>query len=337
MGALHGQMACENPFRRDAKTSSMSHDMPVEDRSLSTHNASGAGMTATGSPILVMIDGRDGTHALADASAPQLRVDDPIVSHGDGVFETMLATHGVLRKPEAHLRRLAASAAAAGLDAPDAQVWRDAVATAMRAHRPCADMMVKLVLGRGPHGTAACTAWVYAANCSGRFDAVRRDGVDALLLERGCDAALGPRAPWLLLGAKSLSYALNMAALRHARSQGADDAIFVSADGFILEGATSNVIIARRDGDDAVLLTPPHDASLLPGTTQAALFEAAAQRGWRTTYAALTPDDLFTADGVWLSSSLRLLAPVNRLDGRALMRSPALDAALFALLDTTLG
>jgi len=307
--------------------------MTADDLIASSHSI--ADLPGTDSPVLVMIDCRTGRHALADASAPQLRVDDATVAYGDGVFETLLASDRVLRKPEAHLRRLAASAATAELEMPEAQVWRDAVATALRAHRPCAELLVRLVLGRGPAGGTG-TAWVYAADCSGRFDAVRRAGVDALLLERGCEAAHGARAPWQLLGAKSLSYAANMAALRHARRQGADDVVFVSTDGLILEGATSNVIVARREGDAVALLTPPADGSLLPGTTQAALFEAANARGWRTGYAALTPDDLYTADGVWLSSSLRLLAPVNRLDGRALARSQALDEALFALLDVAL-
>lgn len=307
--------------------------MPVDDRPPSTDDRSGASDAIAGSPVLVMIDCRDGSHALADIAAPQLRVDDFTVAHGDGVFETLLVTDGVPRKPEAHLRRLAASAAAADLAAPHAHVWRDAIATALRAHRACAEIAVRLVLGRGPEGSATGVAWVHAADCSGRFDAVRRDGVDALLLERGGDAMRAARAPWLLAGVKSLSYAVNMAALRHARRQGADDVVFVSSDGYILEGATSNVIVARRDGEAVTLLTPPRDAGILPGTTQAALFEAAQQRGWHSEYALLTPDDLFAADGVWLSSSLRLLAPVNRLDARALPRSPALDAALFALLD----
>ena len=279
-----------------------------------------------------MIDCRNGTHALADASAPQLRINDLAVSHGDGVFESMLASDGALRKPEAHLRRLTASAAAVDIVSPTAQVWRDAIATALRAHRPCAEALVKLVLSRGLEATDTPTAWVYASDCSGRFDHMRRQGIDTLLLERGHDSQIGTRAPWLLLGSKTLSYAVNMAALRHARKHGADDVVFISADGLILEGPTSNVIIANGSGDSVLLRTPPPECGILAGTTQAALFDAAAYRGWRTEFAPLTPDDLLTADGVWLSSSIRLLAPVNHLDGRALTRSHALDDALFALL-----
>lgn len=286
------------------------------------------------SPTLVMIDCRDGSHALADANRPQLRITDLAATRGDGVFEAMLARDGIPQKPDAHLRRLAASAAASELPAPTTKAWGEAISTALRTHGHCREALVKLVLSRGPEGDDACTAWVHVSDCSGQHDAARRQGVDALLLERGYDSALNARAPWLLLGAKTLSYAINMAALRHARTHGADDVVFVSADGHILEGPTSSVVIARRSGEDMMLLTPPHDCGILAGTTQAALFEAARRHGWRAEHGMLTPEDLYAADGVWLVSSIRLLAPINRLGERTLARSEALNRQMFALLDT---
>ncbi|WP_258935329.1 aminotransferase class IV [Nesterenkonia pannonica] len=57
-----------------------------------------------------------------------------------------------------------------------------------------------------------------------------------MLLDRGYDADLADRAPWLLLGAKTLSYAVNMAALRHAKANGHNDAIFVTPREQVLEG-----------------------------------------------------------------------------------------------------
>lgn len=74
------------------------------------------------------------------------------------------------------------------------------------------------------------------------------------------------------LGAKTLSYAINMSALRYAETQGAQDVIFVSSDGFVLEGPRSTVIVDTGDA----LVTPFPEHGILHGTTQRALFEVAA-------------------------------------------------------------
>ena len=113
--------------------------------------------------------------------------------------------------------------------------------------------------------------------------------------------------PWLLAGAKTLSYAVNMAALRHAERRGAGDVIFVSTDGHILEGPRSTVVIATSSPDGRTcLLTPPPWYPILRGTTQQALFEVARNKGYDCDYQALTPADLVAAQGVWLVSSITL-------------------------------
>mgnify|MGYP003474535558 FL=1 len=151
-----------------------------------------------------------------------------------------------------------------------------------------------------------------------RAIAARNDGISALLLDRGLAAAGSEAMPWLLAGAKTLSYAVNMAALRHAERHGAGDVVFVSSDGLILEGPRSTVVIATRTSDSVRLLTPPPSHPILRGTTQRALFDVAADKGYDCRYRALRPDDLFAADGVWLVSAMTLAARVHTLDGRAL-------------------
>jgi len=102
-----------------------------------------------------------------------------------------------------------------------------------------------------------------------------------------------------------------MAALRYAKSKGFDDVIFTSAEGKLLEGPTSTIIVQR--GNE--LLTPNPGEGVLPGTTQAALFETAANCGWKVTPTVLVPRDLFTADAVWLVSSVRIAVVVKSIDG----------------------
>ena len=102
-----------------------------------------------------------------------------------------------------------------------------------------------------------------------------------------------------------------MAAVRHAHRHGADDVVFTSLEGRVLEGPTSTVVWAA----DGELRTPPLDTGILPGTTQARLFARAAEAGRPTAVLRGTVDDLHAADAVWLLSGIRGAAVVHTLDG----------------------
>jgi 4-amino-4-deoxychorismate lyase len=286
-------------------------------------------MTSPASVVLVFLDPNFPDGRLADASKPQLLVTDQGATRGDGIFETMLAVDGSVRKIQAHLSRLDGSAEALDLDIPGEEEWRRAIATALSEHRaqhpPASgsgnELVVKLVVTRGVEGASAPTSWVQVSPAGAAGRRQREAGLDVIFLDRGYDSDVAERAPWLLLGAKTLSYAVNMAALRHARKQGADDVTFISSDGRVLEGPTSTVLMAHVEtSDDGTsvkrLITPQLDSGILAGTSQGALFAAAKAAGWELGYGPLEPQDLLDADAVWLISSVRMLAPVNRIDGK---------------------
>ena len=119
---------------------------------------------------------------------------------------------------------------------------------------------------------------------------MRERGIRVVTLDRGLDSGAAARAPWLLLGAKTLSYAVNMAAIREAKRRGADDAIFVSSDGIVFEAPTASLIL--RIGDRFV--TPEPSGSILQGTTQVSLFEFLEGRGFETAYEAVPAASLAT-------------------------------------------
>ncbi len=254
--------------------------------------------------------------ALADPTVPHLDVNDLGAVRGDGVFETIGVIDGHPQALDAHLLRFARSAAQLDLPAPRLEVWREAVLAAVEAARSAgtlaAEAGAKTVLTRGVEGTGVATGWVRLSAAPDTSTA-RRDGVRVITLDRGFPADIAQRAPWLLQGAKTLSYAINMAALRHARSRDADDVIFVSSDGAVLEGPTANVLV--RIGDEVI--TPPTDQAILAGTTQARAFDFFAGRGLRTSERRLGVAELAGADGLWLTSSVRLVVPVTTLDGVA--------------------
>jgi 4-amino-4-deoxychorismate lyase len=306
-------------------------------------------MTSPASVVLVFLDPAFPSGRLADASQPQLMATDQGATRGDGVFETMLAVGGTVRKLQAHLDRLEGSAEALDLVIPGQAQWRAAIGTGVAEHRlqytassPAEDeLVVKLVATRGAEGAHTATCWVQVSPVGAAARRQRETGIDVILLDRGYDSGVADRAPWLLMGAKTLSYAVNMAALRHAHKQGADDVIFTSSDGRVLEGPTSTVLLAHLEtSDDGArqvrrLVTPQLDSGILPGTSQGALFMAAKAAGWELGYGPLEPQDLLDADAVWLISSIRLLAPVNHIDGKE-VGTPAIQKQLTAELSELL-
>ncbi|MET3768313.1 4-amino-4-deoxychorismate lyase [Marisediminicola sp. UYEF4] len=247
---------------------------------------------------------------LVDPDAVHIGVRDLGITRGDGIFETIGAVSGTPQALEAHLRRFARSAAALDLPEPDLDTWRaaiTAVADSLAGHREAA---IKTIYTRGIEGDGRPTGWVHGF-ASSDFAAARRDGLRVVTLDRGYRHDVASISPWLLQGAKTLSYAVNSAALREAQRRGADDVIFVSSDGVVLEGPTSTVLLLR----DGRLVTPGPGLAILDGTTQDSLFAFAAQHGIPTALELTTTEHLHSADAVWLVSSVRHAAPVTAVDG----------------------
>lgn len=267
---------------------------------------------------------------LGDASTPVLRVDDLGPTRGDGVFETASLVHGNVQALEAHLTRFVQSAAMLELPRPDVEIWRDAVraVAASLTSQGVTSGSIKFVLTRGVEGSGVPTGWVLGT-ASPDFTRERTEGIRVVLLDRGYRHDVPQTAPWLLAGAKTLSYAVNRAAQREAARRGADDVLFVSSDGYLLEGPTSSLLL--RIGSR--LVTPRVDLGILAGTTQADLFTWAESAGYATGYELLTPDDLESADAAWLVSSVRHVAPVRSVDGRHRAVDGELTGRLNAALD----
>lgn len=284
---------------------------------------------ASGPAVVVTLDGD-----VRDPLQPLLHADDLAAVRGDGIFESLLVRNGRPCLLEAHLARLHHSAALMDLPEPDLQQWRAAVAVVMQNWRG-EEAVLRLVYSRGREGGGAPTGYAMLSAVPARVAAARRDGVAAVTLARGMPTEAADM-PWLLAGAKTLSYAVNMAALRHAERHGAGDVVFVSAEGHVLEGPRSTVVVAGRMADGRLgLLTPPPWYPILRGTTAQALFEVARNTGYDCDYQVLRPADLVAAEGVWLVSSITLAARVHTLDGAALRPSP-LAAEMTALVDAAI-
>jgi len=254
---------------------------------------------------------RDGAAVRVPADQPVVTAFDQGLGRGDGVFESVLVTGGHTPHLPPHLTRLARSAALLDLPYPGDDAWRALVDAVLTDWPPAAEGACRLFLTRGlgegePPTLVALLAPVPAETLRQRIE-----GISVVSLGLGIPADFRAKAPWLLGGAKTLSYAVNMAAYRHAHARGADDVVFTALDGELLEGPTSTVVWAA----DGVLRTPPLETGILAGTTVDRLLARATDDGWAAEVASGTVADLHAADAVWLLSGVRGAATVHTLDG----------------------
>ncbi|WP_432572086.1 aminotransferase class IV [Kineococcus sp. SYSU DK005] len=300
---------------------------PGADPSADPSAAPGADPAAAGGPPAV----RPRTAVLGRGEvpwdAPVAAADDLGLSRGDGVFETLLVRGGNPARVvglQAHLERLERSAAALELPAPDRAAW-GALARELAAGVPAgAEATLRLTLTRGAPG-AGPTGLAALRPLPAETLRARERGVRVVALARGTSAHLHAEAPWLLGGAKTLSYAVHTAALREAARRGADDALFTSTEGLVLEGPTATVLWWAGG---RLLTTPAGPSGILEGTTQRAVFAAAGAEGLPTGVEEVAVPGLLAAEAVWLASSVRGAVEVTHLDGTALARRPELTRRL---------
>jgi 4-amino-4-deoxychorismate lyase len=267
---------------------------------------------------------------LVPVDTPIARADDAGLTRGDGVFETIHVRAGRPWLLDEHLERMARSAAMLELRLPAADTLRALGEEALAGWPGGDEAALRLACTRGPDTVPPGDPTVYATvlEVGPAQRRQRQDGVAVLTATLGIDAGLRGTAPWLLGGAKTLSYAVNLAALRWAAKGGADDVILLASGGEVLEAPTATVVWAVGD----LLCTVPADTGILAGITAAYLLDHAAELDRKAEYRRATVEDLLAADGVWLCSSLRGAAQVNSIDGTVLAASRPAAAQLNDLL-----
>ncbi|RSO12674.1 aminodeoxychorismate lyase [Streptomyces sp. WAC 06783] len=244
---------------------------------------------------------------LRDADGARVSVFDHGLTVGDGVFETLRTVDGRAFALTRHLDRLASSARGLGLPAPDLDEVRRACAAVLDANPlPLGRLRITYTGGLSPlgsdRGEAGPTLVVALGESPRRPDTTAVVTVPWTRNERGA-----------LAGLKSTSYGENVVALARARAAGASEALFGNTVGQLCEGTGSNVFVAL----DGVLHTPPLSSGCLAGITRALTVE------WTGAKETDLPLDVLEyADEVFLTSTLRDVQAVTRVDGRQLGDAP---------------
>lgn len=244
---------------------------------------------------------------LRDADAATVSVLDHGLTVGDGVFETIKAVAGTAFAMDRHIARLARSARGLGLPEPDAAEVRRACDAVLAANPvPLGRLRVTYTGGVSPLGSDRGTSGPTLVVALGES-------------ERRPDTTAVVTVPWVrndrgaVTGLKTTSYAENVVALARAHEQGASEALFANTRGQLCEGTGSNVFVVV----DGELLTPPVDSGCLAGITRALVVE------WTGAHETELPFEVLAeAEEVFLTSTLRDVQAVHRVDDRDLSRAP---------------
>jgi branched-subunit amino acid aminotransferase/4-amino-4-deoxychorismate lyase len=119
---------------------------------------------------------------------------------------------------------------------------------------------------------------------------------------------------------KNLNKLPQVLARAEADVEGADEALLLNSDGYVVEGSTSNLFWIKN----GTVCTPPLPSGILPGVTRAVVVELCGKVGLNVREENIGPAELRKMDGTFLSLSSSGIAEVAILNGEALKRSPVL-------------
>ena len=258
----------------------------------------------------VSIDGRVGS-----PEEVTLKITDNGFVFGDSAYETLRTYGGRPFELDRHLLRLRRTIGLLGFGLSTSDDEMKARIDACLSFASNAESYLRVIVTRGVGDMSyrferipAPTIAMYVKPLEPRNDALYEKGASAIIasIRRNPIEALNPAM-------KSSNLLNNALATREAYAKGAFEAILLNTRGEVAEAAGSNVFSVTN----GLLLTPPLSCGLLAGITREITLEIAAASGVPGEERVLYPGDLKAADELFITSSLKELAPVVTLDGAA--------------------
>jgi D-alanine transaminase len=229
---------------------------------------------------------------------------------GDGVYEVIPAYGRRLLRLEEHLRRLQFSLDSIHLKNPlNHAQWLD-ILNQVLAHNSGDDQSVYVHVSRGvaakrDHAFPAQVQPTIFIMSSPLPSVARAD------LQRGISVVTLDDIRWQACNIKATALLANVLLRQQAVEAGANEAILVR-DGFVTEGAASNIFVLSK----GVLVTPPKSRKILTGITRDLVLELAQAHAIAAEEREIAESELNTAEEIWVTSSLREIAPVLKLNNK---------------------
>lgn len=265
-------------------------------------------------PVKVYMDG-----AIVAPEQATISIFDRGFLYGDSIYEVMRTSGGRLVDLAGHLERLERSAEFLSLPLPPVpDITRAVLDTLDAAANPESYVRIIVTRGGGEIGLDIAladrpTLIVIVKPLALLPDEAYERGVALRIVQvqRVAKQAVDPSV-------KSGNYLNNIMALREARAIGAHEALMCDRMGRVAEGSSSNVFVVRA----GEIITPAQEVGLLRGITRGRVIDLARTDGIPVREADLYPEDVRTADEVFITSSIRSVLPVRQVDDIMLAPAP---------------
>ncbi|MEK1866518.1 MAG: D-amino-acid transaminase [Ensifer adhaerens] len=242
-----------------------------------------------------------------------VHIEDRGYQFADGVYEVCEVRHGYIVDLTRHLDRLGRSLSGLRIDWPMTRaalvhVIREVIRR-YRVRNGLFYMQVTRGVARRDHVFPVAETRPSIVVTAKRTDAA----AIARKATHGIAAITVPENRWDRVDIKSVGLLPNVLARQKAKEEGAQEAIFVDADGTVKEGAATNVWIVDRDGN---LRTRPAEHGILKGITRTTLMDVAVPLGLKIEERAFSVDEMLAAREVFITAATSICFPVVSIDGK---------------------
>ncbi len=237
--------------------------------------------------------------------------------YGECLYETLRTHNGHPWLWKEHLARLQAGAERLQFPPfPGPKEWERALSLALKNIPGDEDRVLRLLLTRGyqvPGWSADPPSEATFAILMGPLPPFVAEyyesGVPTVLLNQVTRTPPGAFIPALkLAGAVELRLGL-----LETKAKGGFEGFLLNHRGELTEGTSSNLFVVQSDG---TLVTPPLSSGILDGVTRGFLLDHLPTWNLPVQEPVLSPADLKTAREIWMTSSLKGIIPVTRLDNK---------------------
>jgi branched-chain amino acid aminotransferase len=244
----------------------------------------------------------------------KIQVRDRGFLYGDGLFETLRSYKGFMFMLDAHLQRLFHSLKVLKYNIYfDKEYIEDAVNKTVKKNNLSADdTYIKIIVTRGIHSGELHFDNYYKPNLIIIADSLTpyleddyTKGINIISSSVIRQAVGSP-----IYSHKLLNYLENIFAKDEAHCNGAQEAIFLTRDRLVLEGASSNIFFIKGN----TVYTPPLTQNILPGITRKVIIEICKENGIRIRERRIHYREFISADEIFKTSSIAGIVPVRKID-----------------------